>query len=146
MNRNWYLIIVACCLFSACSGMPATQLTDTKEPIAKQIDEKYIWDLTDLYADLNSWDSARLEVAKKIQQLPKLQGSLGDSAQSLMQASDQISNVYKEAVRVYIYANLNADVDTRNAENEERSQLARCLLYTSPSPRDGLLSRMPSSA
>ena len=25
-------------------------------------------------------------------------------------------------------------------------QLRRCLLYTSPSPRDGLLSRMPSSA
>ena len=25
-------------------------------------------------------------------------------------------------------------------------QIARCLLYTSPSPRDGLLSRMPSSA
>ena len=25
-------------------------------------------------------------------------------------------------------------------------QLADCLLYTSPSPRDGLLSRMPSSA
>ena len=27
-----------------------------------------------------------------------------------------------------------------------REQLATCLLYTSPSPRDGLLSRMPSSA
>ena len=26
------------------------------------------------------------------------------------------------------------------------SQLETCLLYTSPSPRDGLLSRMPSSA
>ena len=26
------------------------------------------------------------------------------------------------------------------------NQLAPCLLYTSPSPRDGLLSRMPSSA
>ena len=25
-------------------------------------------------------------------------------------------------------------------------QVERCLLYTSPSPRDGLLSRMPSSA
>ena len=25
-------------------------------------------------------------------------------------------------------------------------QLENCLLYTSPSPRDGLLSRMPSSA
>ena len=27
-----------------------------------------------------------------------------------------------------------------------RSPSMRCLLYTSPSPRDGLLSRMPSSA
>ena len=29
---------------------------------------------------------------------------------------------------------------------EELDELKDCLLYTSPSPRDGLLSRMPSSA
>ena len=29
---------------------------------------------------------------------------------------------------------------------DEGEQLPGCLLYTSPSPRDGLLSRMPSSA
>ena len=29
---------------------------------------------------------------------------------------------------------------------EHLSQFLDCLLYTSPSPRDGLLSRMPSSA
>ena len=28
----------------------------------------------------------------------------------------------------------------------ENARRTRCLLYTSPSPRDGLLSRMPSSA
>ena len=28
----------------------------------------------------------------------------------------------------------------------DRDELRACLLYTSPSPRDGLLSRMPSSA
>ena len=28
----------------------------------------------------------------------------------------------------------------------DRSRMRACLLYTSPSPRDGLLSRMPSSA
>ena len=28
----------------------------------------------------------------------------------------------------------------------EKDQAIACLLYTSPSPRDGLLSRMPSSA
>ena len=31
-------------------------------------------------------------------------------------------------------------------ESLKTPQLHNCLLYTSPSPRDGLLSRMPSSA
>ena len=31
-------------------------------------------------------------------------------------------------------------------DGDEGVLLYRCLLYTSPSPRDGLLSRMPSSA
>ena len=31
-------------------------------------------------------------------------------------------------------------------EGTERAGTSPCLLYTSPSPRDGLLSRMPSSA
>ena len=29
---------------------------------------------------------------------------------------------------------------------DKETRIHRCLLYTSPSPRDGLLSRMPSSA
>ena len=33
-----------------------------------------------------------------------------------------------------------------NDWKEMFSQIIACLLYTSPSPRDGLLSRMPSSA
>ena len=33
-----------------------------------------------------------------------------------------------------------------DSESGSRSNIERCLLYTSPSPRDGLLSRMPSSA
>ena len=43
-----------------------------------------------------------------------------------------------------ISANINPDIRQTNAPHE--SQNKGCLLYTSPSPRDGLLSRMPSSA
>ena len=54
-----------------------------------------------------------------------------------------------------------ADADCQNADGIEDEEVGRhflerihswplwkktCLLYTSPSPRDGLLSRMPSSA
>ena len=38
------------------------------------------------------------------------------------------------------------DVYKNNLELWKLNQALPCLLYTSPSPRDGLLSRMPSSA
>ena len=36
--------------------------------------------------------------------------------------------------------------DDVSSDCQELQDVAGCLLYTSPSPRDGLLSRMPSSA
>ena len=45
------------------------------------------------------------------------------------------------------YARLmHEDIAVREALMKQLKQAAVCLLYTSPSPRDGLLSRMPSSA
>ena len=41
---------------------------------------------------------------------------------------------------------LHVELPAKLVWNEERTQRIYCLLYTSPSPRDGLLSRMPSSA
>ena len=38
------------------------------------------------------------------------------------------------------------DEEIKNEIDEETKDIETCLLYTSPSPRDGLLSRMPSSA
>ena len=37
-------------------------------------------------------------------------------------------------------------ISKTNLHEDERFWILTCLLYTSPSPRDGLLSRMPSSA
>ena len=44
---------------------------------------------------------------------------------------------------------IDRDIGTITKEKEpelKKPPLYNCLLYTSPSPRDGLLSRMPSSA
>lgn len=111
-------------ILTACANGPE-QLDSAQNLDADN--EKYQWDLSDLYPDLEAWDQARLSSAKEIEELPKLQGTLGQSAENLLHASDKISLIYKDVVRVYIHANLRADVDTGNAENEERSQLARNL-------------------
>ena len=44
---------------------------------------------------------------------------------------------------IWYYANFENKV---NALEDKMEEASNCLLYTSPSPRDGLLSRMPSSA
>ena len=38
------------------------------------------------------------------------------------------------------------EIEMLKMQNLDLDQYNNCLLYTSPSPRDGLLSRMPSSA
>ena len=42
-----------------------------------------------------------------------------------------------------MYTDTDTDTDT---QTQTQTQTQTCLLYTSPSPRDGLKSRMPSSA
>ena len=41
---------------------------------------------------------------------------------------------------------MSLDTPQKNFTMEKTAPMNTCLLYTSPSPRDGLLSRMPSSA
>ena len=48
--------------------------------------------------------------------------------------------------RVAGYARVSTDSDEQFTSYEAQVDYYTCLLYTSPSPRDGLLSRMPSSA
>ena len=52
-----------------------------------------------------------------------------------------MKNIQKALFLAFLGAGLIAPVQA-----EEVHMIMCCLLYTSPSPRDGLLSRMPSSA
>ena len=87
------------------------------------------------------------EVNKVIEDLYKVSGVVGETRllamTSLILADKLINNE----------ANTNTDLNLNQIEDlidwlgkaSERMNKV-CLLYTSPSPRDGLLSRMPSSA
>ena len=45
-----------------------------------------------------------------------------------------------------VYKPLKPEFKTQYSENVKKNGISTCLLYTSPSPRDATLSRMPSSA
>lgn len=90
-------------------------------------DQQIEWNLADLYPSLDAWNAERERINAEIQTVAQYEGTLGNSAQSLLTAFDAISAINKEGARVFIYASLGGDEDLRNAEGQERLSLARSM-------------------
>ena len=84
-----------------------------------------------------------------------LSGLLGGKDGALKQVASVIDSIHtseeekldKKIIMQRIQQKLaEKQLDVNAKEATHRSVFVACLLYTSPSPRDGLLSRMPSSA
>ena len=61
----------------------------------------------------------------------------------------EVGLVFKSIVPTYLNHSANGKFEEmveKVKDMESKADKITCLLYTSPSPRDGLLSRMPSSA
>jgi oligoendopeptidase F len=81
-----------------------------------------LWNLSTLYADDAAWDASRQKVLAQLPQLKALQGTLGTSAASLLEALTQISNTQRELARLDVYASLKSDADTQVAANQALRQ------------------------
>ena len=78
------------------------------------------WDLSDLYANDAAWEAERQAVLKLLPSFATWRGKLGSSPQTLKAALDAIYAASSRADRLYLYASLAADADTRNGPNQER--------------------------
>jgi oligoendopeptidase F len=115
------LRLIAAALAFACVPLAAQQRERS------QIPDKYKWDLTHLYPTDDAWRAAKARVATEIPKLSRFKGTLGTSAAHLADALDAANGVSKDFVRVYIYANMKSDEDTRvstyQAMQQEMQQL-----------------------
>ena len=66
-------------------------------------------------------------------------GEWGDTLEKRQAEDSEDINAFRCRVRIVGYHGNDTDLPDKDLP-------LACLLYTSPSPRDGLLSRMPSSA
>ena len=94
--------------------------------------------------------SAALKEAMKAKDKPKLDAIRQIQTEIAKKKSEKGEEVNDELVLGVITSyvkKMAKAVDEYKSLGEKGEEMANnCLLYTSPSPRDGLLSRMPSSA
>jgi oligoendopeptidase F len=91
------------------------------------IPESAKWRLTDLYPSDEAWRAAKEKLVARIPEVKKYKGTLGQSPQQLAAGLILLSDLNKEFSRIYIYAGLIADQDTRvtkyRAMKQEMDQL-----------------------
>src|SRR5262245_8830391 len=88
----------------------------------EQIPEKFKWNLAELYANDAAWRTAKDKLTADIKKLGQYQGKLAASAGSLADALEMQAGFSKELNRLYTYANLLADQDTRVSQHEAMRQ------------------------
>lgn len=80
------------------------------------IDDKYKWNLTDIYASDEEWHQAVENMAAKLDEVEQFKGKLTDSAANLLKALEWNSAMSMEANRAYLYASMSSDLDTRQSK------------------------------
>lgn len=79
-----------------------------------EIPDKYKWNLTDIYKTDADWRASKESIVKKMDEVVKFRGTLTRSASDLLKCMEYSSDIRKESNKLYLYANLNADLDTRD--------------------------------
>ncbi|MCK5738372.1 oligoendopeptidase F, partial [bacterium] len=80
------------------------------------------WDLTQLYPNDEAWMAQKDEVAAQFEDILQYKGKLAESPQQLLACLKLSSTLNKEFSRLYGYASLSFDQDTRNAEANGKKQ------------------------
>jgi oligoendopeptidase F len=87
-----------------------------------KIPDKYKWNLADLYPSEVAWRTAKERFANESPQIAQYKGRLLSSAATLAEALEKQSALSKDLARLYIYAGLFADQDTRDSEHQGMKQ------------------------
>ena len=87
-----------------------------------KISDQYKWNLKDLYASDTDWQKAKNEVASEFDQVLQYKGKLSESSAELLSCMEFQTKISKVMSRLYSYASMKSDEDTRVSENVAMEQ------------------------
>ena len=108
-------------LTSLCLILLAGSLT-AQERDRASVPEKYRWDLTPIYATDEAWTAAKEKLLTDIPAIRQYKGKLGSSPQQLVGALETLTRINKDFARLFVYAHMSSDVDTRVSKYQAMQQ------------------------
>ena len=111
MNKILNVIIILITVFAFSQAQVLAQTLERAE-----VSEQYKWKLEDLYPSDQAWNKTKQELVAQFDEVTGYQGKLAGSASELLACLEFDSRVSKEFGRLYSYASMKSDQDTRNSE------------------------------
>jgi oligoendopeptidase F len=90
-----------------------------------KIPDKYKWNLADIYPTEDAWKKAKDQLVAGFPAVNQFKGKLGSSAKELLACLDFNAKLAKEYARLYVYASMLSDQDTRDAAHLALTQEIR---------------------
>lgn len=83
-------------------------------PTRNEVSDDLKWDLSRVFKNDQEWKQEYNQVAKEIKNLSKLKGTLARSGKDLYEGITETLAVNRRLEKVYVYATMSSDVDTKN--------------------------------
>lgn len=116
VKRSSFLLIIAAL------GMAAPALLYSQPRERSEVSLQDTWKLEDLYSTDQAWHDAKQKVAAEFDKLAEFKGRLAASASDLLACLEFNSRISREMARLYSYAFMKSDQDTRNSTCQSMKQ------------------------
>ncbi|WP_172930710.1 oligoendopeptidase F [Streptococcus sp. 339] len=84
-----------------------------------EINEKDTWDLSTIYPTDQAWEEALKDLTEQLETVAQYEGHLLDSADSLLEITEFSLEMERQMEKLYVYAHMKNDQDTREAKYQE---------------------------
>lgn len=103
--------------------------TDThRVPRRDEVPVEYTWDLTLIYASDTAWEEAVVQLEQRLPDITALQGTIGQSAQSLLNILQIQDDVFIQLYQIYRYASHRKDSDSSDPTGQALEERAGSVL------------------
>jgi oligoendopeptidase F len=104
-SRRWFGVLACLCAF-------LSPHIEAQRSAGNQEVDRYVWDLSSLYPSDTAWEADRNTIARKLQTIGSLKGTVGQDAGAFARAMDEIADLRRRAGKMAEYGILVSMADT----------------------------------
>lgn len=94
----------------------------------KDVPKEHRWDLESMFEDAKSWEQSYEKAIEMAENFTKYQGKVVSSSENLYNALNDQDDLSRLVIKLYSYAQMNLDTDTREGNSQELSAKGMALI------------------